>query len=199
MAINAPDQHRLSTEIAQLWPAQGQWTETDYFNLPDTSRLVELSEGEIFVMPPPSFTHQRVLDKIYTVLKQHVQTHDLGVTAFAPLAVRLWPGKIREPDVLFFTHAHQDRIGETVCEPPDLVMEIVSPGSRRADRHDKFHEYAQAGISEYWIVEPETKTIEVFALEDGVYVLVTKVAPGENAHSRLLPGLTVGVSEIFDL
>jgi Uma2 family endonuclease len=69
-----------------------------------------------------------------------------------------------------------------------------SASTRRTDRHDKFHEYAQAGISEYWIVDPEARSIEVFVLEDDAYNLLVKAGSGEQAHSRLLPGLVVATS-----
>ena len=192
-----PNPYPLTTDIAELWPRQGQWTETDYFNLPDSSRLVELSEGELSIMPPPSFTHQKILDNLYSLLKAFVVEHDLGVTVFAPLAVRLWPGKIREPDILFYTHAHQDRIDEQVSAPPDLAAEIISPGTRKTDRHDKFYEYAQAGIAEYWLVDPEAKTIEVFVLSDGVYTLLVKAGVKETVVSHLLPGQKISYQQIF--
>jgi len=187
----------LTTDIAELWPRQGQWTETDYFNLPDSNRLVELSEGELSIMPPPSFMHQKTLGNLYSLLKAFVVEHDLGVTVFAPLAVRLWPGKIREPDIMFYTQAHQERIDEQVSAPPDLAAEIISPGTRKTDRHDKFYEYAQAGISEYWLVDPEAQTIEVFVLSDGVYTLLVKAGVGETAVSHLLPGLEIPCEQIF--
>ncbi|NHZ72072.1 MAG: Uma2 family endonuclease [Aquificales bacterium] len=188
----------LTIDIAELWPRQGQWTETDYFSLPDSSRLVELSEGELSIMPPPSFTHQKILDNLYSVLKAFVLKHDLGVTVFAPLAVRLWPGKIREPDILFYTHAHQDRIGEQVSGPPDFAAEIISPGTRKTDRHDKFYEYAQAGIAEYWLVDPKAKTVEVFVLDNGVYTLLVKTGIEETAVSHILRGLKIPCHLIFE-
>ncbi|GIK57019.1 MAG: Uma2 family endonuclease [Chloroflexi bacterium] len=197
MTVIAPDQPRLATEIAQLWPPQGQWTESDYFNLPDTNRLVELSEGEILLMAPPSFTHQIVLDNLHSALKSYVRKHGLGRTAFAPVAVRLWPGKIREPDILFYANAHLDRIGEMVSGPPDLVMEILSPGTRQTDRREKYAEYAQAGIAEYWMVDPEEETIEVFVLAEGAYRLLVKAGAGEKARSALLAGFEVLAEEAF--
>jgi hypothetical protein len=100
--------------LASLWPPQGEWTEHAYLTLPDSNRLIELSEGVVAIMPPPSYEHQKVLGSFYSLLKAFVQEHDLGEVAFAPLAVRLWPGKIREPDVLFYTHAHADRLGGTL-------------------------------------------------------------------------------------
>lgn len=188
---------RLTLEVAELWPAQGQWTEDDYFKLPETSRIVELSEGSVAIMPPPSFTHQRVLDNLYAELRGFVKRHGLGVTAFAPVAVRLWPGKIREPDIVFYTEDHRDRIGELVSEPPDLAVEVLSPGTRRTDRHEKFFEYAQVGISEYWLVDPEQETVEVFVLESGVYSLLVKADVDGIAHSRLIDGFSVSTADIF--
>ncbi len=193
----ATDLDNLTIEVAELWPRRGQWTETDYFNLPPSNRLVELSEGELFVMPPPGFTHQKTLDNLYSALKAFVRERDAGVTVFAPLAVRLWPGKIREPDILFYTQAHKERIGEQISGPPDLAVEIISPGTRTTDRLDKFYEYAQAGIAEYWLVDPQEKTVEVFVLDEGVYVLLVKADAAGTAVSRLLPGLEIPCRLIF--
>ena len=187
---------RLTTQIAELWPRQGEWTENAYFSLPDTNRIVELSEGE-FIMPPhPTDTHQRVVGYLYRALHDYVIDHDLGFVRFAPLPVRLWRGKIREPDVLFVSHAHADRIGEQFYGPPDLVMEVLSPGTRSVDRGEKFLEYARAGIGEYWLVDPEAQTIEVFVLKDEAFTLLVKAGPGEKAHSQVLDGFDVAVDEV---
>ncbi len=190
-------QPRWATEIVQLWPPQQEWTEADYFALPDTNRFVELSEGELIMPPHPTETHQRVLDALYALMRTFVLEHGFGVIRFAPLPVRLWPGKIREPDILFVSHEHADRIGEQFYGPPDLVVEVISPGTRRVDRGEKFLEYARAGISEYWLVDPEAQSIEVFVLQDGVYTLLVKAGPGEKARSQLLDGLQVGADEVF--
>ncbi|HXF05069.1 MAG TPA: Uma2 family endonuclease [Blastocatellia bacterium] len=190
-------QPRLVTEIAQLWPLQREWTEADYFSLPDTNRLIELSDGELIMPPHPTETHQRVVGRLYRLLVSFVETHNLGIVRFAPLPVRLWQDKIREPDILFVSHAHADRISEQVFGPPDLVAEVISPGTRRIDRDDKFVEYARAGISEYWLVDPEVETIEVYTLQEGAYTLLVKAGPGEKARSHLLGGFEVVVDEVF--
>jgi Uma2 family endonuclease len=192
------DQPRLTTEVAELWPPQGQWTETEYFQLPDTNRIMELSEGELILMPPPSDRHQRVLGYLYRHLFAFVSERELGTVRFAPLAVRLWPGKIREPDLLFMAAEHADRIGELVYGPPDLIMEVLSPGTRKTDRREKFHEYAQAGVAEYWLVDPEAEMVEVFTLEDDVYRLTAQGKPGEQVASSLLAGFVVTVTAVFD-
>jgi len=113
-----------TVEVAQLWPRRGQWTEADYFALPDTNRYVELSEGELIMPPHPTETHQRIVGNVYVMLRSFVEDHRLGTVRLAPLPVRLWPGKIREPDVFFVAREHRDRIGEQVVGPPDLVVEV---------------------------------------------------------------------------
>jgi Uma2 family endonuclease len=188
---------RLVTEIAQLWPVQGDWTETDYFTLPDTNRLIELSEGELIMPPHPTETHQRVVLNLVLAFQSFVEDHNLGIIRFAPLPVRLWPDKIREPDILFVSHEHADRVGEQAYGPPDLVVEVISASTRRTDRVEKFVEYARAGISEYWLVDSEAQSIEVFVLEDDAYILLVKARLGEQARSKLLEGFEVGVDAIF--
>jgi Uma2 family endonuclease len=194
---NNETEPRLTIEIAQLFPRQREWNEADYFALPDTNRFIELSEGELIVPPHPTDTHQRVTDALYAPMRSFVHEHNLGVIRFAPLPVRLWPGKIREPDILFVSHAHADRISEQYYGPPDLVVEIISPGTRRIDQGDKFVEYARAGVSEYWLVDPEQRTIEIFVLKEDAYVLLDKFGAGEKARSQMLPGFQVSVDMVF--
>jgi Uma2 family endonuclease len=187
----------LTVEVAQLWPRRGQWTEAEYFALPDTNRYVELSEGELIVPPHPTETHQRIVGEVYMRLRRFVDERQLGVVRLGPLPVRLWPGKIREPDILFVAREHRDRIGEQAYGPPDVVMEVLSPTTRRVDRLEKMVEYARAGISEYWIVDPEGGAVEVFTLREGAYELVGKWSGGDQAYSEVLAGFTVVVREVL--
>jgi len=187
----------LTVEVAQLWPPRGQWTEADYFALPDTNRFVELSEGELIMPPHPTHTHQQIVGKLYRAIYEFVAEHDLGTVQFGPLPVRLWPGKIREPDILFVAREHSDRIGEKFYGPPDLAVEVLSPATRRTDRLEKTVEYARAGVREYWIVDPHAQTVEVFILREGVYELLGKWGGGEEAHSEVLAGFKVAVDEML--
>jgi Uma2 family endonuclease len=186
-----------TVEVAQLWPRRGQWTEADYFALPDTNRYIELSGGELIMPPHPTETHQRVVLNLVRLLDAFVMARDLGIVRFAPLPVRLWPGKIREPDIFFVAQEHSDRIGEQVYGPPDLVAEVLSPGTWRADRHEKFSEYAQAGVGEYWMVDPDACTVEVFVLREGAYELLGKWGRDEEAHSEALARFRVALDEVF--
>lgn len=191
------DMPRLAVEVAELYPPQGQWTEADYFALPETNRYLELSEGELRMPPHPTYSHQRIVFDLATLLRRFVEAHDLGEVHVAPLPVRLWPGKIREPDVLFMAHEHRDRISEQVLGPPDLVVEVTSPSTRQVDRMEKIVEYARAGIPEYWVVDAEARTVEVFVLRQGVYELLGKWGAGATAHSALLEGLRVPVADLL--
>jgi Uma2 family endonuclease len=120
---------------------------------------------------------------------------NLGIVRFAPLPVRLWPGKIREPDIFFIAKEHAERIGEQVCGVPDLVVEVLSPATRETDRGEKFFEYAKSGVREYWLVDPEKRSIEVYTLRGQVYEPLAPV--GGRACSHLLEGFSVSPEEIF--
>ncbi len=85
--------------VAQLFPPQGQWTEADYFALPDTNRHVELSEGKLVMPPHPTYRYQYVVLRLARRLQEFAEQNNAGEVCIAPLPVRLWPGKIREPDV----------------------------------------------------------------------------------------------------
>lgn len=190
-------EHRLTAEVAELFPRQREWTEDLYFQLPDTPRIVELSEKQLIMPPHPTDTHQRIVARLFVLLNSFVEARQLGVARFSALPVRLWPGKIREPDILFLLREHADRIHEQYWGVPDLAVEVVSPNTRKTDREDKFLEYAQAGIQEYWLVDPEAEAIEVHALREQAYELFCRAGRAETARSRLLEGFQVGVDEVF--
>jgi Uma2 family endonuclease len=200
VSAKTPDQtpeRPLTLEVAELFPPQGQWTEDAYFALPETQRYLELSDGVLLMPPHPTNTHQRAVGRLFRLLEDFALANRLGLVRVAPLPVRLWPGKVREPDLLFVAAEHHDRVGEQAFGPPDLVVEVTSPTTRRTDRVEKFVEYAQAGIPEYWIADSEAKTIEVFVLRESAYELLGKWGTGEVARSKLLEGFQFEVDPVF--
>jgi len=196
MGTEAKDRE-LTTEIADLFPRQGEWTERHYFSLPDTNHLMELSNGRLIMPPHPTFRHQMILQQIYRALADFVEAEELGTVMLAPLPVRLWPGKVREPDVFFVAKEHADRIGEQQCGVPDLVVEVLSWGTRDTDRGEKYLEYAQAGVREYWVADPEEQTVEVYVLQGQTFELHDKFASGDRLASPLLTGFNASVDELF--
>jgi Uma2 family endonuclease len=192
----------LTTEIARLFPPQGQWTEADFLSLPETNHIVELSNGKVVMPDMPTTTHQRAVTKLLRLMSAHAEANDLGEVSVAPLRVRLWPGKIREPDIVFMLRQHDDRIGEEYWEPPDLVVEVISPrtahssGTEDSDRGEKFLEYAQAGVSEYWLVDPAGGTLEVYRLQRHAYRLAGRWGRGEVCRSEVMVGFAVAVDTV---
>ena len=188
----------LTMEILKLFPRQGEWTEEDYFGLPETNLIVELSEGRLIITPSPTTEHQRILGKLHFEVYSYLLTNNLGEAVISPMDVRLWEGKIREPDIVFMSSEHRDRIHERYWDVPDLVMEVTSEGTERQDRVDKFGEYEKAGIPEYWIVSPSEQTIEVFTLENEAYVLYGKFGAGDVARSKLLTDFQFTMDSVFE-
>jgi len=183
--------------VALLFPEQGNWCAEDYLALPD-NRLAELSEGCLEVLPMPTTTHQWITLFLYRALESLVWAR-LGLVLVAPLRIELWPGKFREPDVVFMLNKNRHRAREEFWNGADLVMEVVSddPESRRRDLITKRAEYARAGISEYWIVDPHRQQITVLRLQGKKYVVHGTFKPGQQARSRLLGGFTIDVSAVF--
>src|SRR5262249_7586433 len=104
-------------------PAQGEWTEADYLALED-NRLVELSEGCLEYLPMPTLVHQFIVKFVFQLIDQFVSTRGLGEVLFAPLPVHLWPGKYREPDIVFL-RSERYRGVRNYPEGADLAVEVV--------------------------------------------------------------------------
>ena len=188
----------LTWEIAQLFPAQGHWSEEEYLSL-DTNHLVEFSQGQLEVLPLPTFSHQRLIAFLYRLLLGYVEDRGLGVVMFAPLRIQLGHGKFREPDLVFMAAEHADRLGEQFWQGADLVMEIVSPEDPERDKVTKRREYAQSGIPEYWIVDPTEAAITVLTLQGQEYALHGEFTAGKAASSVLLEGFKVDVVDVFSV
>lgn len=184
--------------IAKLFPDQGTWSEEEYLMLPG-NRLVEYSQGFVQVLSMPSYPHHLVVAWLYQVLSTFVHQHRLGQVIFAPLRVRLWAGKYREPDLLFMARANRQRIHDLYWEGADLVMEVMSPDDPERDAETKRREYGEAGIAEYWLINPMAETITVFTLPKGrkVYAVHGVYDRSQRAESVLLPGFSVSVDECF--
>ena len=183
-------------DIAQLFPAQGEWSEDEYLAL-EANRLIEYSHGWIEVLPLPSVVHQLLVRKLFRLLERYLEQEAWGDVLFAPVSVRLWPGKYREPDLVVISSKHPERITPQYLIGGDLVIEIISPDDRNRDTVRKRHEYAQAAIPEYWLVNPEARTITVLVLDGSHYAEHGVFGAESQATSHLLPGFTVGVSALF--
>jgi Uma2 family endonuclease len=184
--------------VARLFPPQGAWTEEEFLALPG-NRVTELDDGRLEVLEMPSELHQLLVAALYGCLRRFVDERRLGTVLFAPFPVRLWEGKVREPDVLFMAREHAQRRHATHWIGADLVMEVVSAGDPARDKETKRREYAQAGIPEFWLVDPSQRTVTVLALpsQGREYVVHGTYQPGARAQAVTLAGFGVAVDELF--
>ena len=171
----------------------------DFLAWVDEDTRAEWVDGKVVVMAPSNLEHQDLLDFINDLVKHHVRTRRLGRVYFAPVLMRL-PTRPsgREPDLLFVSNEHADRLRETYVDgPADLVVEIVSPESDERDRGEKFVEYEGAGIPEYWLIDPLRQ--EAFFYQrgaDGRYHLSPVDADG-GYHSAVLSGFRLRVAWLW--
>lgn len=198
MAVRTAPSER-EKELAASLVFDTHWTEEAYLTISDLNRILELSEGRLVIHDMPKPKHQRIVRNLSRQLESWAEQHGAGERLFARMPVRLWPGKFREPDVVFYLAEHVDRIGEDYGEVPDLVVEVLSPTTAQLDREEKSSEYAQAGIPEYWIIDPDGRTVEVFVLQDDQYALQGRPRPGQAVRSTLLPDFEVTVDDIFGM
>lgn len=184
-------------DIALLFPRQGYWSEEEYLAL-DGSRMIELSNGCLEVLPMATVFHQRIVQYLFKMLEVWVAARGLGEVLIAPLPVRLWARTLREPDILFL---RPGRI-RNPHRPPrgaDLVMEVVSEGAenRKRDVLTKRSEYAKARIDEYWIVDPEKELVTVLRRVGKKYRVHGEFGLGKKATSSLLAGFEADVAAVF--
>ncbi len=164
----------------------------EFLTLIDEDAHAEWVDGEVIVFMPPKTKHERLSRFLYLLFGFYVEHFRLGEVFDAPYEMLHQPGKIsREPDLLFVTREHADRItAERLIGPADLVIEIISDSSVTRDRETKFAEYQAAGIPEYWLFDPRPgqEWLRPYALAaDGVYHLIAPDSAGRY-HSTVLPG-----------
>ena len=185
--------------ILNLLPDQGNWSERDYLWLTDhTHHLVEYTDGFIEELPMPTDLHQSVLQFMFSAFLAFISPTG-GKAQFAPIRMRIRPGKFREPDLLLVKSAKDPRRRNRFWTGADLTLEVVSPEKPERDLVDKRHDYAEGKVPEYWIVNLQTETITVLRLDNDGYVEHGVFCRGETATSVILPGFTVKVSEVFDI
>ncbi|MBI5052073.1 MAG: Uma2 family endonuclease [Chloroflexi bacterium] len=182
-------------------PLQGQWTYDDYLRLPNDHNRYEIIDGTLYISPSPAYTHQYTVGEVLLQIANFLDQHKLGIVLPAPFEVHL-SDKTRpvQPDVLFIANERKPESNAQVFKgAPDLVVEVISPSSLRLDQHIKFGAYEQAKVREYWLVDPKTRSVEVYSLpkEGPEYVLLGQFSNNEKMKSAVLDGLEIEVSSLF--
>jgi Uma2 family endonuclease len=185
-------------DVALLFPSQGDWSEFEYLSL-ETNRLVELVDGNLDVLPMPSFLHQQLVWYLAEILRAFVQARQLGSVVFAPMPIHIRHRTFREPDVMFIPKKQDVKPTDRFLHDAGLIMEVVSADdkSHKRDYLEKRSDYAELGVPEYWIVDPQTERITVLVLAGNQYRVHGEFAPGQQATSNLLDGFSVDVAAVF--
>lgn len=181
-----------------LRPLQGLWTEPQYLKLTNqTNHLIEFSDGALEVLAMPTRSHQLLVRWLFLALYTWLQPRG-GLVLFAPLRLQIRPGKQREPDLLLVLDPADPRNQEAFWLGADMVVEVVSPDDPERDTKLKRADYAEAGIPEYWIVNPLDDTITVLVRSGAAYVEHGVFRRGEQATAQVLAGFHVRVDDLFD-
>lgn len=173
-------------------------TYEDYVLLPTDRNRYEILEGELTVTPAPSTKHQTASGNLFVLLAHYIKERGLGKLFHAPIDLILESTSVLQPDLLFVTKARQHIITERAIEGvPDLVIEILSPGTSRTDRVTKAQIYARYGVPHYWIVDPEQEVIEIYLLEIDGYRLAATLQGETPMIARPFTELEIVAREVF--
>jgi len=177
-----------------------KWTYSDLLLFPDDGKRHELIDGEHIMSPSPFTKHQRIVVNLCAAIKIFLKDHPIGEVFVAPMDVVLSDIDVVEPDLLFIASEHASIITEKhIMGAPDLVVEIISAGSRKTDEIIKRKLYEQFGVKEYWIVDPELESVKVYRWQSTGFVRAEElsVESGSTLTTPLLPTLTTPLSELF--
>ncbi len=185
-------------------PREKRYTFGDILN-GDESERVELIDGELYMMAPPTRAHQRALGELFNQLKNHLKDKPCQVYP-APFGVRLFEtagdrpedsDTMVEPDVSVI--CDPDKLDELGCRgAPDFIAEVLSPSTQGYDRVKKYDLYLRAGVREYWIVDTKSRTVSVHVLEDGQYGSPQVYVAGDAVPVAALGGLVIDTGELFE-
>jgi Uma2 family endonuclease len=166
----------------------------------DEGFRAEIIDGELYMMAPPVTRHQEISWELCQQLGDFLKGKPCKAYA-APFGVRLFPqddqsdDTLVEPDIVVV--CDRSKIDDRGCNgAPDLIIEILSPSTARQDRVLKFHKYLEAGVYEYWIVDPEEMTVQVHILNNGCYITNIYDETGKVPVS-VLQGCIIDLSTIF--
>ncbi len=178
------------------------FTYEDYKSLPESmEKRYELMDGDLFMVPAPTTRHQRVSQNIEYILVGYARRTQRGQVLDSPVDVVLGKGAEREivqPDILFVATERAAIITRAeVAGCPDLVIEVLSPGTEERDNHYKKTLYARYGAEEYWIVDPEGNTLQRYVRGADGFAAPIFITAVETFSSPLLPGLVLECREIF--
>jgi Uma2 family endonuclease len=168
-------------------------TADDYLAAPDDGHRYELINGVVCMSPSPTPIHQEVVLEIGSQIRNHLTRRRVG-RCFIDVDVRLTEALVYRPDVVFLSAERSAHCGARITVVPDLVVEVISPDSRRYDHETKKGDYERCGVGEYWLVDPEKREFVFYRLENGRYERA--VVPGDTFASQIIPGFELDLRQV---
>ena len=170
----------------------------------DEQDRIELIQGSPVMMAPPSRVHQKIVSELNRQIGNYLQGKKCEVYP-APFAVRLFEEKddrpenvdtLVEPDISVI--CDPSKLDDIGCKgAPDLIMEVLSPSTNRHDKLTKYNLYQRAGVREYWIVDPVSKSVQIFVLENGHYAAKDFGSAEEKVRVNVLEDCEINLSQVF--
>jgi len=179
-------------------PKQGDWTFNEYVTLPDDGKRYEIANGVLLSTPPSTGSHQDTIGEVFFHLRSHVKLAGLGLVIQTPFVVQLSSKDVFQSDICVVMNAHLDKVQEKkIVGAPDLVVEVSTFGTVAFDRLTKYDTYEYTGVQEYWIINLERRTVEVFLLEGDEYQSLGVFHGDQKVPSQLISWLSVRVDQFF--
>ena len=180
--------------------ATKKFTYQDYLKLPEEPGYhFEVLDGVLCKEPSPNVPHQRISRRLQRILEDYFWVVDPDGEVFnAPLDVTLYDINVVQPDLFYVSGGQKEFVKNTrVDGPPFLLVEILSPSSRRRDRLQKMEIYRKTQVQHYWIVSPEDQTIECYCLQDGAYAQVAAGMDDDVLEHPSFEGLSIALGDLW--
>jgi Uma2 family endonuclease len=173
-------------------------TYRDYEALPADGRRYELHDGQLLVTAAPGVPHQRVVGRLFVLLREHVEDHRLGEVFVSPVDCILSETTVVRPDVVYLESASGSLVSDRGIEgPPTLAVEVVSHSTAQIDRGAKRQLYARLGIPYYWIVDPEQHSIDAYAAIDGVFRVIARLTGDDRGSLPPFSSLPIAAAALW--
>ncbi|GIX42101.1 MAG: hypothetical protein KatS3mg129_1834 [Leptospiraceae bacterium] len=177
-------------------------TYKQYFTIKDDKRY-ELIEGKLLMSPAPNTKHQRIIRKLLRLIENCLINKKIkGEVFLSPIDVVFREDIVLQPDIVYITEERKDIIKERgIFGIPDLVIEVISPGSEKRDIVDKKRIYEESKVKEYWIVFPNEEFIEVLEYDEkgNRYKEIGVYNKEKELESKVIKGLKIKVKEVFEI
>jgi Uma2 family endonuclease len=179
-------------------PKKDHWTYSDYELLPAELRC-EIFNGNLIMAPSPLSEHQRVSSNLEFEIQSSIRGRLKAILFHAPMDVVFDSSNVLQPDIIYVSEKKKDIVkhGKPIMGTPDMVVEILSKGSLVYDRVEKKNLYEKFGVEEYWIVDPQNQSVEVYCLENNHYELFSSAEIKGLVASKVIEGFSVEIENIF--